>query len=207
MNIRATIANEINGHAEQATAKANEAMHHAIEAGKLLLEVKASLAHGQFGAWLETNVKVSARQAQRYMAVAGGKPVPVRALSSKYDTVSHLTHEDAQAKSLAEYFKPTWEPTPGHQMLTVLNEAAYWVIPSLEHPGHFFITKLSTGGGKSLSTELEDADGESYLEFTKKPVKSVAVEMFLGSYGLKEPAKQVWASTPTEGMSRAWGDE
>ena len=46
MNIRVTIANEINSHAEQATAKANEAMHHAIEAGKLLLEVKASLAHG-----------------------------------------------------------------------------------------------------------------------------------------------------------------
>ena len=207
MVISTSMVTAINTHTEQAISKANEAMHHAIEAGKLLLEVKASLPHGQFGAWLESNVRVSPRQAQRYMAAAEGKPVPVRLLSSKYDTVSHLTDEDMQAKSLAEYFKPTWEPTPGHQMLTVLSEAAYWVTPSLEHPGHFHITKLTTGSGKSLATSLKDEDGESYLEFTKKPVKSVAVEMFLGSYGLKEPAKQAWASTPTEGLSRAWGDE
>ena len=45
MNIRVTIANEINSHSEQAITKANEAIHHAIEAGKLLLALGLEFGH------------------------------------------------------------------------------------------------------------------------------------------------------------------
>jgi len=70
MNIRTTIASEINEHHAIAIAKAGEAVHHAKEAGRLLLEVKAALPHGEFGKWMEQNITVSVRQAQRYIAVA-----------------------------------------------------------------------------------------------------------------------------------------
>ncbi len=205
MNIRATIANEINGHAEQATAKANEAMHHAIEAGKLLLEVKASLAHGQFGAWLETNVKVSARQAQRYMAVAEGKPVPVRALSSKYDTVSHLTDEGAQA--VTDWPVPTWTPTPGHWMTTVTEDGSAWaVVPSLEHPGFFHISKFYQDPAAKPDPTQPDWDGESLFAGTKRPVRADVVEPMLQHFGMKEPVKAEWASREKPGLSRPFGE-
>ena len=197
MNIRVTIANEINSHAEQATAKANEAMHHAIEAGKLLLEVKASLAHGQFGEWLETNVKVSARQAQRYMAAAEGKPTPIRSLSSKYDTVSHLT----------DWPVPTWTPTPGHWMFTVTEDgAAWWVVPSLEHPGFFHISKLHQDPEAKPDPNQPEGDGQSLFDGTKRPVRADVVELMLQSFGMKEPVNADWESREKAGLSRPFGE-
>ena len=205
MNIRATIASEINGHAEQATAKANEAMHHAIEAGKLLLEVKASLAHGQFGAWLETNVKVSARQAQRYMAVAEGKPVPVRALSSKYDTVSHLA--DESKKAVTAWPVPTWTPTPDHWMTTVTADGAvWWVVPSLEHPGFFHISKFHQDPEAKPDPNQPDWDGESLFDGTKRPVRADVVEPMLQHFGMKEPVKAEWEIREQAGLSRPFGE-
>lgn len=59
----------------KAEKKAKEALTFAIEAGKMLLQVKNSLPHGQFMPWVETNLDVSVRQAQRYMRLAKGKPI------------------------------------------------------------------------------------------------------------------------------------
>lgn len=205
MNIRVTIANEINSHAEQAIAKANEAMHHAIEAGKLLLEVKASLAHGQFGAWLETNVKVSPRQAQRYMAAAEGKSVPIRLLSSKYDTVSHLIDESEQA--VTDWPVPTWTPTPGHWMTTVTEDGAAWsVVPSLEHLGFFHISKFYKGPEARLDPTQPDWDGQSLFDGTKRPIRADVVEGMLQHFGMKDPVKAEWASREQAGLSRPFGE-
>ena len=210
MNIRVTIANEINSHAEQATAKANEAMNHAIEAGKLLLEVKASLAHGQFGEWLETNVKVSARQAQRYMAAAECKPVPIRSLSSKYDTVSHLTKiplESIRTDALTDWPVPTWTPTPGHWMFTVTEDgAAWWVVPSLEHPGFFHISKLHQDPEAKPDPNQPDWDGASLYAGTKRPARADVVEAMLQHFGMKEPVNAEWSSREKPGLSRPFGE-
>ena len=209
MNIRVTIANEINSHAEQATAKANEAMHHAIEAGKLLLEVKASLAHGQFGEWLETNVKVSPRQAQRYMAAAEGKPVPIRSLSSKYDTVSHLTEiplASIKTDALTDWPVPTWTPTPGHWMSAVTDEAAWWVVPSLEHPGFFHISKFHQDATAKPDPDQPDWDGQSLFDGTKRPVRADVVEPMLQHFGMKEPVNAEWISREKPGLSRPFGE-
>lgn len=208
-----SIADQINSHAKQATTKACEAVQHAIEAGKLLLEVKASLAHGQFGAWLANHVGFSARQAQRYIAAAEGKPVPIRA-PAKYDTVSYLSH-DAEATptkphDMAKYNKPTWEPIPGHQMMTIQDGLVFWVTASLAHPGYFHFTKVREPGTDAslgpcpLDTAPEDMDGE--LEFSKKPCRSDAVEAFLGAFGLKEPAQQRWKIESIEGCVLAFGN-
>ena len=185
MNLRVTIADEINNHAEIAITKANEAMHHAIEAGKLLMEVKAALPHGSFGTWMEANLRVSSRQAQRYMAAAEGKPVPIRDLSSKYDTVSHLTNESEK-----------WKPTPlfipliGYRYTTV--DAEYVIEPSKAHQGFFFVSHIP-GTEKFKAT----------AEFTYKPVRAEWVEYNLKLFGLDNPELANWLVNPNEGVSYA----
>lgn len=51
-----------------------DSVQHAIEAGQILLEVKATLAHGAFRVWVESlpssNFPLSYRTAQRYMQIA-----------------------------------------------------------------------------------------------------------------------------------------
>lgn len=51
-----------------------KSIEHAVEAGKLLLQAKRGLNHGQWGEWLEENVSVTERQAQKYMRLAKNKP-------------------------------------------------------------------------------------------------------------------------------------
>ena len=87
-----TWAADINAAHIEAMRHADSAMEHAKRAGALLLKVKQKLTHGLFGEWLDKNSAVSARQAQRYMQAAQGKPLPVRTIAApvKYDTVSHL---------------------------------------------------------------------------------------------------------------------
>ena len=86
LQVLATVAAEIEEHHVAAETLAAEAVAHAVEAGKLLIEVKAALPHGQFGQWIAANVSVSARQAQRYIAAAQGrKPTTI-----KSDAVSYL---------------------------------------------------------------------------------------------------------------------
>lgn len=59
-----------------------------IEIGQKLVEVKARLEHGLFGAWLQAEFEWSERTAQRYMSVAQ---------AFKSDTVSVLTNAEARA--------------------------------------------------------------------------------------------------------------
>lgn len=84
-------AAEIDAEHAKAIQNAAQAVEHAKRAGELLLQVKAALPHGDFLPWIEENVSVSARQAQRYMAAAVGKLFPIRHTALlKNDTVSHL---------------------------------------------------------------------------------------------------------------------
>jgi len=193
MDIRANIASEINEHHAIAMAKAGEAIHHAKEAGRLLLEVKAALPHGEFGKWLEQNITVSVRQAQRYIAVAEGKQIPIRALTSKYDTVSHLTEAATSQipEELREWLsEPVFSPTVGYWYCVATEGAAYWLVPSLDHPDHFHISKLQ---------------GE-FFDGTKRPVPAWLVETHLQRLGMDEPVRMEWNSQKKEGLSRPFGE-
>ena len=79
--ISTAVVDEINRHHRAAQSHAAKAVDHAKQAGERLLKVKAEIGHGGWLRWLEENCEVSARQAQRYMGVAEGKPVPIRALT------------------------------------------------------------------------------------------------------------------------------
>lgn len=86
--VLADTATKINAAHQKAQHHAGQAIEAAKEVGAMLLEVKKQLPHGEFLPWVSANCTVSERQAQRYMAAALGKPLPVRAI--KCDTVSHL---------------------------------------------------------------------------------------------------------------------
>jgi Protein of unknown function (DUF3102) len=53
-----------------ADGSAREAVQHAITAGRLLLDAKGRLPHGDFQPWLKQNCGFNERTAQRYMHVA-----------------------------------------------------------------------------------------------------------------------------------------
>ncbi|MBK8752953.1 MAG: hypothetical protein IPL99_15565 [Candidatus Competibacteraceae bacterium] len=66
---------QINLEHQLANSKANEAVQHATNCGLMLLQVKASLAHGEWLPWLTTEIesgrlKVKARQTRSYMQLA-----------------------------------------------------------------------------------------------------------------------------------------
>jgi hypothetical protein len=72
------LAHQIKHHHQLAEKAGHEAMEHAHHAGKLLVQAKARVKHGEWLSWLQSNTQLQPRTAQRYMQFA------------KYDTVSHL---------------------------------------------------------------------------------------------------------------------
>lgn len=83
--LRQNLAAEINKSCELAHDKADEAIGYAMQAGKLLLEAKAAVPHGDWLSWMRTNLTVTPRQAQRYMRIAQGRPMPARCFGGSKD--------------------------------------------------------------------------------------------------------------------------
>jgi hypothetical protein len=61
---------KINSAHRQAFGNAKKAMEYAAECGRLLVEAKALVEHGEWLPWLEAHTEVSPRQCQRYMRLA-----------------------------------------------------------------------------------------------------------------------------------------
>ena len=198
MQLKVNIAAQINYHHQTARQQADEAIRHAEEAGKLLMEVKAALPHGEFGPWLDANVLVSQRQAQRYMAVAQGKPVPVRALGSKNDTVSYL--EDA-TKPTTDWPAPKWQPAANTWYSARWDKASFWVVPST-HEGFFHVSKLHQDATAKPDPDQPDWDGESLFDGSKRPMRADVVEQFLWTLGMSEPEKIDWEMLDKPGIDR-----
>lgn len=178
-------AQKIQAHHDAAHAAADTAIEHAKEAGRLLLEVKASLPHGDFSKWVSQHLTVSHRQAQRYMAAAEGKTPK---LPGKSDTMSYLV--DESPKTLHDYFRPSWIPMKGYTYSCATDTGAYWVVHSKEHPGFFHVSHLTeeTYGG------------------TRRPVAGIAVEYMLQGYDLVAPADADWEIRKGYDMSRPFGE-
>lgn len=102
-NVTTTAAAEIERHHRLAGEHANAAIEHAVEAGRLLLQVKTQLMHGEWLPWLQANVEVSPRQAQRYIAAFEQRTKPV-----KCDIVSHLPDVTTAALKYQPVKAPRW---------------------------------------------------------------------------------------------------
>jgi Protein of unknown function (DUF3102) len=63
------LAERINAEHRACETAVNSALTHAMNAGELLSEAKASLPHGEFGPWLKENFAGSDRTARAYMRV------------------------------------------------------------------------------------------------------------------------------------------
>lgn len=176
-----TTASEINREHAMAIAHAGQALDHAKRAGELLLAAKAQLPHGQFSEWVLSNVTVSTRQAQRYMAAAQGKPTPLRAImqkETKNDTVSYLP-------------TPLFIPDDGYwYWIASTGEGMdYLIEPSSKNPGYFFVSHIN-------------GDGDTY-DCTGRPVPARFVEISLEYFGLTNAANLEWQKRPSLGVTEA----
>lgn len=193
--LRLNLASDINRACEQANDKADEAIGFAKLAGTLLLEAKTALPHGDWLPWLEANIWVTPRQAQRYMQVAQGRPLPIRAVprvsifkpfedapTPKTTPVSHL---EVDAPRLFPGGPDAAEFVPEAGYCTTI----YAVEPSLKHPGYFFVSKMDA------ATDMVD--------YTRRPVSAGWVEVNLQYYGLENPSAAEWRTLPSAGVLEA----
>ncbi len=207
---------EINELHKNARSSAENAIQYATEAGRLLLQVKSALGHGQFTHWIRKNVRVSERQAQRYMAVASGKAHSTRQLFDKNDSVSLLTNSQVGPDSSAGIWQgDRWQPEPGFMYL--IHEEA---------TGNYFVQPASSGGthvcrhysGDRLSaipfywrytilSELHDPESinEFYIGTRFAPILRTNIDTILASYGLRDlrGASSVGIKV-NQGVSRPW---
>lgn len=68
------VAAEITRLHDLAHHHADAAVEHAVQAGRLLLQTRAEVGHGNWLSWLKENVKFTSRTAQRYMNAAAPRP-------------------------------------------------------------------------------------------------------------------------------------
>ena len=94
------LATDINREHELAEQAARTAVEHAMKAGELLTEAKATVAHGEWLPWLKTNVVFSERTAQAYMRIA--REVP-KLNGSKAQRVADLPFRDAMDRISRTY--------------------------------------------------------------------------------------------------------
>ncbi len=93
------LAQRINAEHEACRDAANAAVEHAVRAGELLIEAKASIPHGEWLTWIEGRCGVSERTAQAYMRLARELP---KLDSEKAQRVADLPLR----KALAELAEP-----------------------------------------------------------------------------------------------------
>lgn len=200
-----TIIIQFNRHHENAMRLANGAVDSAKAAGQLLLLAKKVTPHGCWIKLLETDLNVSPRQAQRYMAIAQGKAAPLRELTGKNDTVSYL--EDSN-RSSGIWKNGKWRPEAGCMYLFKEDGASYWVQPSTESGlwfhvcKHYSGEKMSTDGFKRQWTifgKVTDPDLTSqFYVGTTRPLGYIGVEGVLTSYGLKNLKDTLQLGTKTD---------
>ena len=199
------IIDQINTYHKNATNHVKDAVESAIAAGKLLLQVKASLPHGTWTTWLNTNIDVSERQVQRYMAAAKGKIVPLLLSVDKNDTMSVL-QTTVQSKGIWKNGK--WAPEAGCMYLFKEDSGTYWVLPSTLDDRWFHVCKhhhgprMSTDGfyrHYTIFSVVDDPDLTSkFYVGTTTPLGWIGVGDVLKSYGLKDIEKSLVRGKPAK---------
>lgn len=201
MNELLNKVNEINNLHKMAITSANDAVNYAKQIGQLLLEVKAELPHGKFLNWINDNIDVSQRQAQRYMQAASGKDLRLSDFSSKSDMMSHLKEDDPKVRM----FNPVWIPPDGHWLKCIDQDSIYIIAPDRLHPEDFHITKFKLLEGSTIDDPKIDWDKNEEIEWTRQPVMARKVEGMLQVMGLFYPETKEWKFIEKEGLDFAVG--
>ena len=150
-----SLAAEIAVEHEAAQRYAGKAIEHAKRAGELLEQVKERLPHGEFLPWIDNNLDVSRRQAQRYMRAAKGKPMTPRQI--KNDTVSHL---------------PKWLP-PAGKLATACTKHGWIEVQTVEHaPGYYQFLVIDGMNADYLKRGIHASELERALIDTMPPASA-----------------------------------
>jgi N6-adenosine-specific RNA methylase IME4 len=109
----AALAVQINAEHRACEENLKAGLEHALEAGRLLLQAKATIGHGGFLDWLSTHCRFSTRTAQAYMRIA--QKLPTLDLPNA-QRVADLSFREALARlSAAPTARPeVVEPETGH---------------------------------------------------------------------------------------------
>jgi hypothetical protein len=184
---------------ELAAKTANTAIEYAVQAGEILLAVKKELPHGRFTPWVESLGFLELRQAQRYMAVASGKPYTIGGRIVKNDAASFLevvAQEDSSDK---------WIPIAGHWYSFANDDSVFWVVPWDENETFFHISKFYMTG--EISTQEDDFFEEaSFYVGTKSPIPANSVNSRLQYLGLVNPGQAKWDRRKNPGIARPFGE-
>lgn len=183
---------------EKATKSAADAISYAKEAGKLLLAIKDAIPHGSFGSWIQDNLTVSHRQAQRYISAYKGKAMRPKSLS-KYDTMS-----DSDNEYFHERLKnPQWIPEADTWYSAGLENGGFWIVPDSRFTNAFHISVFTAPLG--VDTSRTDIEWDTILSCTKHSVGANLVECSLVFYGLKNPKNVDWHTHKAPGQSVPFG--
>jgi len=192
--------NEINRLHQLANSTAKQAIDYAKELGRLLLKIKKELPHGKFTSWLEENVAVSTRQAQRYMEAANGKDLKITDFSNKNDKMSHLSSNNYLDRIR---MNPVWVPPAGYWFKCIYQNELFVIIPDRRDPEDFHITKFQLLEDSTFDGIKIDWDQE--LHWTKQPVMATKVEGMLHVFGLDYPETKDWWWMKREGLDEPMG--
>lgn len=205
---------EINRLDVLARKTAIDAVEYAKQAGALLLEARKGLKHGQFLRWVREKLTVSERQAQRYMAVAKGKPIPIRQLTGKSDTVSDLKSSSKNSEGI--WLDGHWRPEPFFTYLFRDDTGAYWVTASPN--GAFHVCRHYKGERMSTNdfywrytifSKISDPDftSEFYIGTRFAITTASGIEDVLKSYGLSDLRSSfIFGAEDREGCIRPFGE-
>src|SRR5947209_4796544 len=121
-----TLAADIRAAHAQCNLHALAGLEHALAAGKLLIEAKDRVQHGEWGAWIEQHCGFSERLAQKYMQVA--RQVP------KLDPANTPRVADLSLRGALELIASSAKAArkiPGPDQARVLEAAAEKVMPNM----------------------------------------------------------------------------
>lgn len=103
-----SLAKQIQAEHEAAERDIRSALSHAVRAGELLIEAKAKVKHGEWGAWLAENFEFSQQWAAGYMRLAKADPAQIESAVSVRGALKELAEpaDDPQPESSAPDYVP-----------------------------------------------------------------------------------------------------
>ena len=130
-------AEAINAQHRLCQEAAASAVEHAMNAGEMLMEVKASSNHGEFGPWLEENFEGSARTAQTYMRLHRNRHA-LNAQRSAHLSIDGALKALSEPKDEASPEKDTsWKKSGAQRVRQELEALEEWQAKAMAeiHPG------------------------------------------------------------------------
>ncbi len=192
-NIQLTsLASEIKRLHGMADTSAKDAVRYALEAGKLLLQAKSTIPHGDFQKWVKEQLGLPPRRAQRYLQAARDEEQRLRLTDSKSDTVSHLSNRPQ--KSVGIWSGDNWTPEPEWSYMFE-EDGCYWVTPAKN--GGYHVSRIYSGEALSavdrywgytiLATTTDpEIENPHYIGTRFAPSNPNSIVEIMKSYGLKD---------------------